>query len=96
MLNLAATPYEDDLALKIVRRVRALTGEKLSSSIVTTELIACHLNACPLNLEAMLDHNGDPLQVQDVLTDLLGIHRHFNRRTGKLDGGWLPKFRRTT
>lgn len=94
MLNLQATPHDDELAMKVVKRVKQLTGEKLSLALTATALIACHLNACPMDLERMSQPNGDPLQVYDVLADLAGIERHFNRRTGALTHGWKPRFRR--
>lgn len=94
MLNLNATPADEALALQVVKRVRLLTGERLSPSLASTELLACHLNACPLDLQGMLTRGEDPIQVYDVLADLTGIHRHFNRHTGQLTNGWQPRFRK--
>jgi hypothetical protein len=94
MINLNATPTDDALAIQVIKRVKALTGEKLSTALASTELIACHLNACPLDFHAMLTRGEDPIQVYDVLADLAGIHHHFDRRTGQLRHGWKPRFRK--
>lgn len=50
------------------------------------DLTACHANACRLNLQA--------LAIADAFTfahDVLGIRRHLNRKTGKLENCFVPR-----
>lgn len=54
------------------------------------DLEAAH-HACPLQLREMVDalqtaHKGD------VVHDLLGIRRHLNRESGKLEGFFTPRY----
>ena len=48
---------------------------------------ACHVNGCPLKLDALLA--ADEF---NFAHDVFGIRRHINRRTGKLENCFLPRF----
>ncbi len=48
---------------------------------------ACHLNGTPLRLQAMLD--ADTFNRDH---DVCGIHNSVSRKTGKLEGWFLPRF----
>ncbi|MHB0965308.1 MAG: DUF6874 family protein [Bellilinea sp.] len=54
---------------------------------IEMDITACHLNGCPLKLEALL-HADDFNFVHDVQ----GIHQHLDRETGELKDCFLPRF----
>lgn len=51
------------------------------------DLSACHLNGCELDLEAL--NKATP---GNLMHDVMGIHHHINRDTGKLENFFLPRF----
>ena len=51
-----------------------------------TDLISTHLRV-PLRLQALLDASDD-----NFAHDILGIMRHFNRETLRLQDGFMPRF----
>lgn len=51
------------------------------------DFTATHANGCPLKLQALLD--ADEF---NFLHDAIGICRHLNRETGKLENCFLPRF----
>ena len=51
------------------------------------DITACHVNGCPLKLDALLA--ADEF---NFAHDVFGIRRHINRRTGKLENCFLPRF----
>ncbi len=54
---------------------------------LTMDITACHANGCPLNLREML--SGADF---DFIHDIGGIRENINRKTGELDGCFLPRF----
>jgi hypothetical protein len=53
---------------------------------IEMDIIACHNNGCPLDFNKLL---GAP--EFDFAHDILGIRRHINRTTGKLERCFLPR-----
>lgn len=51
------------------------------------DITACHLNGCPLKLDALLDADGF-----NFAHDVFGIRQHINRETGKLQDFFLPRY----
>ena len=53
------------------------------------DLEACHMNDCPLDLEAMAEG-----RLEDISHDIAGIYRNIDRCTGKLidDRMFVPRF----
>lgn len=51
------------------------------------DITACHLNGTPLRLADWLAANDF-----NFVHDLYGIDHHMNRRTGKLEGCFVPRF----
>lgn len=79
----------DELALigKIVERWEVSEyWHNRKRQTVLMDLCACQ-NSCPLNLPALL-HADD----FNFIHDMVGIERHMNRRNGKLEGCFLPRF----
>lgn len=52
------------------------------------DLTACHANGCPLDLDGLLNADGF-----NFAHDVLGIARHMDRETGKLNNCFLPRYR---
>lgn len=84
------TASKEDAALieAIADRCIATGCDGLDRKTILRELTLCHLNACPLRLEAMM--NGD---LFNLAHDVYGIHAHLNHKTGKLDNLFVPRYR---
>jgi hypothetical protein len=50
------------------------------------DLAAVHSNGCPLRLASLLTFSD-----MDFVHDIIGIGRHINRRTGQLEGAFIPR-----
>lgn len=88
-----ATPEEivnvDAIVDRIVPKICATTGlneDELSLS-TRMDLIATHANGCPMDFDRM--RKADDF---NILHDIGGIRKHLNRRTGQLEGMFLPRF----
>ena len=58
--------------------------DRMSASM---DLTACHLNGCPLKLQALLDSEPG-----DFRHDVFGIFKHIDRATGELTRCFLPRY----
>lgn len=91
MISFAVTPSEKKLIARIVDRaatiVKEIGTEPMDKLQVTMSLTACHANGCPLRLE-------DLSQADDfnLLHDVSGIHNTISRKTGRIEGHFLPRF----
>lgn len=84
----AVTDKESALIMAIVDRV-VKNGAKIDPTEMCMCLAAAHCNGCKLRLQDMLD--GD---LFDIYHDIFGIHGNINRRTGKIEGLFCPRFSR--
>lgn len=87
-ISFDATDAERAAIKKIVSRAISLkvTKDRMSASM---DMVACNANGTPLDFERLLvadDFN--------FLHDFCGIARHLDRTTGKLSGGFSPRFAR--
>lgn len=85
-----ATPDEGAIIERIAKRAVAIYrdhGDSVDEIDVIMDLEACHCNACPLRLSEM--EQADEF---NLMHDINGINRHLNRYTGKLVGGFLPRY----
>lgn len=79
-----------ELIDKIVDRAEVLAGSfggDFDRMTTRMDLTACHANGCRLKLSELLmtdDFN--------FAHDVFGIRNHINRRTGQLEGCFLPRF----
>ena len=48
---------------------------------------ACHSNGCPLKLQELLEPDDT-----NFAHDVFGIRRHINRKTGKLENCFVPRY----
>jgi hypothetical protein len=79
----------DECAIaRIVERFLAFYGRsrRIEEIERRMDLIACHLNGCPLDL-AKLEAFDD----LNLVHDICGIGRHIDRRTGKLQNFFQPR-----
>lgn len=89
-INWKTSDEERKIIRKVVDRISRLNKpaeltneDKLN---VTMTLTACHLNGNPLDFEKML--------ICDEFTlfhDLVGIEKHLNQETGKIERHFLPR-----
>jgi hypothetical protein len=90
ILNWKTTEEDSALISAIADRAVALAakfGVDYRKDMALMDLTAVHLNACKLDLRELLTA-GDG----DFGHDVFGIRRHFNRRTGKLEDCFVPRF----
>lgn len=90
MINWKTTKSDYALIKKIANRalteIPALAKDWYEQDI-EMDITACHMNGCPLKLADLLKADGF-----NFMHDILGINRHINRKTGKLDNHFLPRF----
>lgn len=55
--------------------------------VLIAAIVACHGGSCPLRLQELLD-----AEANDFAHDILGIRRHLDRETGKLQDCFLPRY----
>lgn len=79
-----------DIAL--VRRIvdRAVSIDpRLERTELYMDLIATHLNGCPLKLGDMV--STKKVRDFDLMHDIYGISAHLNRKTGELERCFVPR-----
>ncbi len=91
-INFTVNPRERDIINQIVNRAwRDLQGarhhDKFTKLDLNMDITAVHCNGNPLRLEALRDADDF-----NFTHDILGIRRHLNRDTGKLENHFRPRF----
>jgi hypothetical protein len=92
MVKFATTPYDAVLINRIAKRAWDLEWVREGYASLTDlkmDLTATHLNGSPLRLRALLEADNFTL-----VSDIDGIRRHLDRKTGKLTGLFTPRFSR--
>ena len=92
MVKFTATKVESNLIREIVERVSRTLKLKKQRQYFTNmdlqmDLEAYHCNGNPLRLHDLL--NADDF---NLMHDVVGISRHIDRETGKLQNYFLPRF----
>lgn len=91
-INLNATKKVRELAAAIAGRATGMligVGARSKMEMVQhhqMNIIACHLNGCPLDLQRLLDADDF-----NFANDISGIDRHIDRDTGRLLHHFLPR-----
>ncbi len=90
--SLDVTNEERAVAQQIAERAmgdlrEARKHDRFEMLDIWMDIAATHANGCPLRLEELRDADGF-----NFAHDVLGIRRHLNRDTGKLEGHFLPRF----
>lgn len=85
------TVEEREIIKRIAKRAVTLYHKYGNADVdaldIQMDLEACHCNGCPLHL-ADMEHADD----LNLMHDISGINVHLDRRTGKLEGFFLPRF----
>ena len=77
----------DRLLLVADRAMRELNDYPDDQRTLIRDLNACHSNGCPLDFKGLLEAT-----MQDFSHDIYSIRQHINRRTGKLEGCFMPSY----
>jgi hypothetical protein len=81
-----STPEDHALIEQIAGRGVVLSAGAWKYQDAVMDITACHRNGCPLLLEKLL--NADDF---NFAHDVFGIRANMNRKTGKLNGLFLPR-----
>ena len=91
MLNYTATKFESqiiaDIAAKACQIIDSLGLAVINPMEVAMDLEVTHCNGCTLDLVAL-----SRAPTTDLLHDVGGIRSSLNRRTGKLEGCFHPRY----
>lgn len=86
-LPLAKVILIEQIAERADREIFQPLGSKQTSLDTVMDLGICITNGCPLDLDRLLAAEGFYFY-----RDIMGIYRHLNRLTGKLEDGFLPRY----
>jgi len=86
VLEWRATKEDVRLIVAIMDRVQQ-AKEEIRRDVVSMDLEAVHSNGCPLDFARMAKG-----KISDIMHDIRGIAKHIDRMTGKLKGGFTPRF----
>ena len=87
MITWAGSKTEYKLAANIANRAIEDYGDSFDYTQLEMDLMACHLNGCPLDLLELL--KASPL---DFAHDIAGISRNIDRDSGKLTNSFHPRY----
>lgn len=90
MLNLQTTREDAEIIRRIARRANAAArraGVEYSVLTAWMDVSNCHVNACPLELEALAT-----APLSEFQHDVFGIRRHIDRHNGTMGGCFLPRY----
>jgi len=88
-VSVADAGYIKDIAQRVVDWGDAnMRGHRMKMLDVIMDLTAVHANGCPLYLATL----AQGARISDVMHDVVGISRHLDRKTGKLQDGFLPRY----
>jgi hypothetical protein len=90
-MNLDTSQEETSLIMKITDRAMKLyanAGVKADRISIELDITACHCNGTPMRLQDWADTKSD----FDLIHDVQGISNHISRKTGQLNGHFLPRF----
>jgi hypothetical protein len=76
-----------EIAERAMKLTEARAHDFFSKMDVAMDLTAVHANGNPLRLEGLRDADDF-----NFAHDILGIRRHLNRETGRLEDGFRPRF----
>lgn len=89
-INFNATPSECHIIKQIAQRYKTLReslGWQTDLLDVVMDITATHMNGCPLDLQKLLS-----AQEMDFAHDVAGIREHLDRKTGRLENCFLPRY----
>lgn len=77
----------DGNQIGIIADRMTIINPEIDSRDVTMSLTACHANGNPLDLECLFLADDS-----NFIHDVLGICRHINKKTGKLNDYFVPRY----
>lgn len=89
MISFKTSKFEEALISRIADRVQAEAKKfrvKYERRDIVMDLMACHCNGCPLDLNKLLEAPEG-----DFGHDVFGIRRFIDRSTGQLTQCFLPR-----
>lgn len=89
-VKFTATKSETDTINKIALRATNMRAEyNIENDTLSTmmDIEAVHCNGCPLDLERLLAADD-----YYFAHDVFGIEQHIDRKTGRLNGLFMPRF----
>ena len=91
MLKMDLNEEESRLVKIVMSRSKIILSELHPKQVfdflsIEMDVVATHLNGCPLNLEKFA-----AFKQFDLLHDLGGIRQHLDRVTGELENNFLPR-----
>lgn len=88
-ISFFAMPSETTLINRIARRWSAMNFEPVPRSIsqIEMDILTVHANGNALRLEELLDAD-----TPNFVYDMVGIVGNLNRKTGKLECNFVPRF----
>lgn len=90
MVKFNTSREEAEITIKIARRASKLAhslGIEYSTLEADMDITATHSNGTPMKLAELLAANDS-----NFSHDVFGIRRHINRRTGRLENCFLPRY----
>ena len=87
MIDWNTTKEERLIIFQISSRAVSLIGADLLTT--TMDIVAVHLNGCPLDLNELAAADDF-----SFIHDIEGIARHLDRATGRLQNCFVPRFAR--
>jgi hypothetical protein len=90
MIKWNCTREETQIAVKIAQRAVTMAkeiGVEYSQMTALMDIEATHSNGCPLKLQELLDADNP-----NFAHDVFGIRANINRKTGKLENCFLPRY----
>jgi len=90
MLDFETSPEDSKKLTQVMLRAASVMNFDLYSVdrlTVCMDLTACHTQGCPLNLEGLLTAS-----TADLVHDVVGIITHIDRKTGKLQNKFFPRY----
>lgn len=90
MINWESTKEEFETIAKIAKRANAMAKQlnvKYELMTINMDISACHLNGCELRLNELLNADNS-----NFAHDIFGIRANINRKTGKLENCFLPRY----
>lgn len=85
MINWNATKADFEIIDAIAHR--ACNFLAVDFQRIEMDIVACHLNGNPLDLQRLLEAD-----TFEFAHDILGIKNHINRNTGELENCFVPRF----
>ena len=87
MINWNVSKEDHDTLVALATRVKGELNTPDEFSTVMMDFTACHANGCALKLKELL-----VAERFDFSHDYFGIRQHINRKTGQLEGCFLPRY----